>query len=113
MRKESVTSTGSCASMSTSPPPTLPSFCLDGRVALVTGGTRGLGWQIAKAFAAAGAAVVVSSRHDDACQAAAAELRETGGEAHAIPCHVGRWAELDHLAEASEGWKGGVDVLVN
>src|SRR5207248_4834348 len=67
----------------------------------------------AKAFAAAGAAVVVSSRHDNACQAAAAELRETRDEAHTIPCHVGHWAELNHLAEASEGWKGGVDVLVN
>jgi NAD(P)-dependent dehydrogenase (short-subunit alcohol dehydrogenase family) len=99
--------------MSTVPPPALPTFRLDGRVTLVTGGTRGLGWAIAEAFAAAGAAVVVSSRHQDACDTAAARLRDRGYEALGIACHVGRWDDVEQLATAAESWKGGVDVLVN
>ena len=93
------------------PPP--PSFRLDGRTALITGGTRGLGWEIARAFAGAGAAVVVSSRHTEACEEAAARLRESGAEATGIACHVGHWDEVGRLAEAAEAWRGRVDVLVN
>jgi NAD(P)-dependent dehydrogenase (short-subunit alcohol dehydrogenase family) len=88
-------------------------FDLAGRVALVTGGTRGLGLAIARAFASAGAGVVVSSRNEDACVAVAAELRAAGGEALGCPCHVGRWAELDRLVETAYGSFGRVDVLVN
>lgn len=88
-------------------------FKLDGRVALVTGGTRGLGWEMAKAFAAAGADVVVSSRHEEACAAAAATLAESGAKAIGIPCHVGRWSELDRLAQEAQSWQGSIDVLVN
>jgi NAD(P)-dependent dehydrogenase (short-subunit alcohol dehydrogenase family) len=66
-----------------------------------------------RAFAAAGAAVIVSSRDAGACEQAAGALRDAGGEALGIPCHVGRWAEVDRLAGQAEAWKGGVDVLVN
>ena len=88
-------------------------FDLSGRVALVTGGTRGLGLAIARAFAAAGADVVVASRKADACLQVAAELRSAGGRALGHPCHVGRWDDLARLVEAAYGEFGRVDVLVN
>jgi NAD(P)-dependent dehydrogenase (short-subunit alcohol dehydrogenase family) len=99
--------------MSTPSPLAVPSLRLDGRVALVTGATRGLGWEITRALAGAGASVVVSSRHADACEAAVARLHESGAEALSVACHVGHWGEVEQLAEAAEAWKGGVDVLVN
>jgi len=90
------------------------SFDLDGRVALVTGGSRGLGAAICRAFARRGARVVVASRKGDACEALARELREAGGrEAAAIACHVGRWQECDALVDAAYDRFGRVDVLVN
>ncbi|MEA2312883.1 MAG: hypothetical protein QOE28_2851 [Solirubrobacteraceae bacterium] len=88
-------------------------FDLSGRVALVTGGTRGLGLAISRAFAAAGADLVVSSRKADACSEVAAELCSAGGRAVGLPCHVGRWDELERLVEAAYAEFGRVDVLVN
>ncbi len=88
-------------------------FDLSGRVALVTGGTRGLGRAIARAFSAAGADVVVASRKADACLQVAAELRSAGGRALGHPCHVGRWDDLARLVEAAYEEFGRVDVLVN
>jgi NAD(P)-dependent dehydrogenase (short-subunit alcohol dehydrogenase family) len=89
-------------------------FDLKGRVALVTGATRGLGRAIADGLASAGADVVVVSRKADACASTALELERDHGIA-ALPCaaHVGRWAELDGLVDAAYERFGHVDVLVN
>lgn len=84
-----------------------------GKVALVTGGSRGLGREMALALAAAGADVVVASRNMDACRAVADEVEALGRSALPYACHVGRWDDLDGLVEASYARFGGVDVLVN
>ncbi|MDO9410829.1 SDR family NAD(P)-dependent oxidoreductase [Patulibacter sp.] len=94
--------------------PTDPARPLEGKVALVTGGSRGLGRETVLAFARAGADVVIASRDHDSCEALAATVRsETGRRALAFGCHVGRWDELDDLVEASYAEFGRVDVLVN
>ncbi|KRA59763.1 short-chain dehydrogenase [Caulobacter sp. Root656] len=86
---------------------------LTGKVALITGGTRGLGRAMALGFARAGADVIVSSRKPEACQATAAEIASLGRRAAALPCNVGRWEEVGALAEAAWGAFGRLDVLVN
>jgi NAD(P)-dependent dehydrogenase (short-subunit alcohol dehydrogenase family) len=87
---------------------------LTGRVALITGGTRGLGYEIAKAYAQHGADVIVASRKPEACAAVAAELWEsTGRRVLGVPAHVGKWADCDRLVEAAYSEFGRVDVLVN
>ena len=89
-------------------------FSLDGKVALVTGGSRGLGKAMVLAFALAGADVVISSRKQDSCAEAAEEVtRITGRKALPIACHVGRWEELEALSDAAYEAFGHVDVLVN
>ncbi|HEY9565483.1 MAG TPA: glucose 1-dehydrogenase [Nocardioides sp.] len=88
-------------------------FDLTGKVALITGGSRGLGREMALAFARAGADVVITSRKVDACEAVAAEVEEIGRRALAVGCHVGRWADIDALVEAAYAGFGRVDVLLN
>ncbi len=88
-------------------------FDLTGKVALVTGGSRGLGLQMVRAFAEAGADVVVTSRKADNCEVAAKEVRSVGRRALAIGCHVGYWDQIDALVEAAYGEFGKVDILVN
>ncbi|HEX9031000.1 MAG TPA: glucose 1-dehydrogenase [Streptosporangiaceae bacterium] len=87
---------------------------LTGKVAVVTGGSRGIGRAIAATLAQAGADVVIASRKIDACEAAAAQLRASAGRrAVAIACHVGRWDDCDRLIEQSLARLGRIDVLVN
>ena len=89
-------------------------FDLTDRVAVVTGGSRGLGREMCRAFAAQGAKVVVASRKRDACVALADELTAaTGREALGVGCHVGRWDDCDRLVEAARQRFGRIDVLVN
>jgi NAD(P)-dependent dehydrogenase (short-subunit alcohol dehydrogenase family) len=83
-------------------------------VALVTGGSRGLGGEMVRAFAGAGADVVIASRKFDACAELAAEVtRDTGRRALAHACHVGHWEELEGLLDAAYAEFGRLDVLVN
>jgi NAD(P)-dependent dehydrogenase (short-subunit alcohol dehydrogenase family) len=87
---------------------------LDGKVALVTGATRGLGFAIATALSAAGATVVVSSRKLEACQEAAARIAEqTGGAVHPLQLHVGDWDAIEPAVDSVVAEHGRLDVLVN
>jgi NAD(P)-dependent dehydrogenase (short-subunit alcohol dehydrogenase family) len=87
---------------------------LEGKVALVTGGSRGLGKAMVLAMAHAGADVAISSRKVDACAAVATEVRAaTGRRAFVHGCHVGHWDEVEHLVAATYDEFGAVDVLVN
>jgi NAD(P)-dependent dehydrogenase (short-subunit alcohol dehydrogenase family) len=89
-------------------------FDLQGKVAVITGGSRGLGLEIAHAYAAAGARVVIASRKAEACASAAAEIQAASGqECLGVGCHVGRWTDCDRLAETAYARFGRVDVLVN
>jgi NAD(P)-dependent dehydrogenase (short-subunit alcohol dehydrogenase family) len=87
-------------------------FDLNGKVAIVTGSTKGIGKAIASALAAFGARVVISSRKQDACEAVRDEIVAAGGEAISIPCNVGHRDQLENLvARTREAW-GQIDILV-
>ena len=86
---------------------------LAGKVALVTGGSRGLGREMVLAFAGAGADVVITSRKIDACKEVAAQIEALGRRALPVACHVGHWDELDGLVEQAYDAFEHVDVLVN
>ena len=75
-------------------------FRVDGKVAIVTGSSRGIGRAIATALARAGAHVIVSSRKADACEEAAGALRDEGMQATAMPCHAGRAEDLSRLVSS-------------
>ena len=88
-------------------------FDLTGKVALVTGGSRGLGYQMVKAFAAHGADIFITSRKLEACEKAAVEVRAMGCRAATYACNVANWPELDGLVDAAYAAFGKVDILVN
>jgi NAD(P)-dependent dehydrogenase (short-subunit alcohol dehydrogenase family) len=89
-------------------------FDLTGKVALVTGGSRGLGREMVLAFAAAGADVIIASRKLDNCEALAEEVKAScGRQALPVACHVGHWQECDALADRAYEHFGRVDILVN
>lgn len=90
-----------------------PLFDFTGKVILVTGGSRGLGYQMVKAFAERGADVIIASRKLENCEAVAEECRALGRKALAISAHVGKWDECDRVIEESYAAFGRVDVLVN
>lgn len=87
-------------------------FDLTGKVALITGSSRGIGKAIAEAMAEAGARVVISSRKADACMAVADDLNKRGLAAIAVPCNVSAKEELQHLVDTTMKEWGRVDILV-
>lgn len=89
-------------------------FDLSGKTALITGGSRGLGLAMAHGFAGAGANIVIASRKQDACIAAAdAIAAKHGVKTWAFGCNVSSWDQCTELAHAAEDATGGIDVLVN
>lgn len=90
-----------------------PLFDFTGMVVLVTGGSRGLGYQMVKAFAERGADVVITSRKKESCDAVADEVRALGRKALAYGCNVGNWQEVEQLVEAAYAEFGRIDVLIN
>ena len=89
-------------------------FDLTGKVVIVTGSTKGIGRAMAEGLAAAGASVVVSSRKQDLCEAAATEIAAaTGAEVFARACHVGEWDAIPAFVAAVQDRFGRIDGLVN
>jgi NAD(P)-dependent dehydrogenase (short-subunit alcohol dehydrogenase family) len=94
--------------------PATDRFDLTGKVAIVTGGSRGLGREMCLAFAEHGADVVIASRKVEACEALAEEItKATGRQALGVAFHAGRWDDADRLADTAYERFGKVDVLVN
>src|SRR5579875_1294443 len=90
-----------------------PLFDLTGKVALVTGGSRGLGYQMVRAFAERGADVVIASRKAESCERVAEEVRALGRRAMAHPVHAARWDSIDKLIAAVYEQFPQLDILVN
>ena len=90
-----------------------PLFSVAGRVVLVTGGSRGLGRAMCVGLAERGARVVIASRKIDACEQLAAQIRDNGGQAAALACHVGDWPSLDQVVSAAADRWGRLDGLIN
>ncbi|MBX6424867.1 MAG: SDR family oxidoreductase [Variibacter sp.] len=87
-------------------------FSLDGKVAVITGSSKGIGRAIAESMAVRGARVVISSRKGEVCETVAQSIRDIGGEAIAVPCNVSRKTDLETLVnETNKRW-GRIDILV-
>ena len=87
-------------------------FDLGGKVAIITGSTRGIGRSIAEHMAQAGAKVVISSRTPEDCEAVAAAIRAQGGEALAIPASISKLPELEAMVQRTRDAWGKIDILV-
>jgi len=90
-----------------------PLFDLSGKVALVTGGSKGLGLAMVRGFAAHGADIIVASRKLENCEAVAEEVKGLGRRAIAVAAHVGHWGDIDRLIDTAYAEFGRVDILVN
>ncbi len=90
-----------------------PYFDLSEKIALITGGSRGLGYQMAIAFAERGADIVVASRKLENCEEVAAEVRALGRRALALSVHAAKWDSIDQMMEAAYHEFGRIDILVN
>ena len=89
-------------------------FDLEGKVVAITGGSRGLGREMAEAFAHRGARVAIASRKRDVCEAAAAEISAaSGSDVVGLGLHVGRWDQCEPFVEEVTDRLGPIDVLIN
>lgn len=88
-------------------------FDLTGKIALVTGASRGIGESIARALAGYGAHVILSSRKAEACESVAQSIRDNGGSAEVIACHIGEMDQIGHIFNVIEAKHGRLDILVN
>ena len=88
-------------------------FDLSNKVALVSGGSRGIGRSICKLLAAQGAHVIVASRKAADCEKVAEEIRQEGGSAEAIACHIGELDQIESVFKSIESKHGRLDILVN
>ena len=88
-------------------------FNLNGKIAIVTGASRGIGEAVARLLAASGAHVVGSSRKADDCRTVAEAITDAGGSASVIPCHIGEPEQIDTLFRQVREAHGRLDILVN
>ncbi|WLQ13473.1 SDR family oxidoreductase [Hahella aquimaris] len=88
-------------------------FQLTGQIALVTGASRGIGESIARTLAQYGAHVIVSSRKIEGCESVAQSIRDGGGSAEAIACHIGEMEQISSLFEQIKEKHGKLDILIN
>ena len=88
-------------------------FDLSGKIALVTGASRGIGEEVARLLADQGAHVIVSSRKQGACEEVAESIRENGGQASAFACHIGELEQIEAVYQHIQQEHGKLEILVN